>query len=353
MNDNLELITMTNETKDTSKSAPVTAPAIVAVDDGYAQVKLYGDGEGAPVIRSLRSSVRNGRHSIGELSGDGAISSYTTEEGQQYTVSDLVKGESTQFDGFHTSPMNRVLINHALIEAGYSGKPVVLWAGLPVGDFYEGSTKNQAAIDAKIANLRRAVTSDVPGGPVPAELVGIRIGCQAVSAFVDWFIDDDFNERDVDISRVAVVDIGGRTTDIALILNGSAFDPSRSGTENIGALDVHASLNALVNSEFRTRDAYSAAMLDKAARTGEIRLWGKTHDITHLVNAAVAEHRASLERCIRQRLGGASDIDAVIFVGGGSGLFRGIEEMFPHGAIASDPEFSNARGLYKYAKVFG
>lgn len=352
-------------------------PLVVAVDDGYAQIKLIGSQpgdtllEGNSVIaggqtgrKRFLSNVRSGRHAIGDLSGDGAIACYLTEEGQQFTVSDLVAGESTRFDGYHTSQMNRVLITHALCESGYSGQRVTLWAALPVGDFFSGAVKNQAAIDAKVANLRKGVLLDgeLPGNVLTgqrvssasiAELVDVRVGCQAVSAFVDWFLDDDLVERDVPIDRVAVVDIGGRTTDIALILGGSSFDPGRSGTENIGALNVHESLSAMLQEKFRFKAPLGAARLDGALRQGSIRLFGHLHDISELVTRAIDEHMTELRQKITGYLGDGADIDAVLFVGGGAGLFRGIENMFPHGVIAEDPEFTNARGLYKYALKFG
>ncbi|MNW21230.1 hypothetical protein D3C71_2220260 [compost metagenome] len=40
-----------------------------------------------------------------------------------------------------------------------------------------------------------------------------------------------------------------------------------------------------------------------------------------------------------------------MFVGGGSALFTGLRENFPHnGKAVDDPEFANARGLHKYAR---
>jgi len=331
-------------------------PYLCAVDDGYAQTKVFADpvtGD-EPVRFSCRSSITLGRHALGSLSGDGeGIGLYQTEEGLQYTVSDMVKSDNLQFDGFHTSPVNRVLVNHALIEAGFGGKPVVLWTALPVGDFYHGADRNAGAINRKVANLRRRVTGIIPGAGDPPELVDIKVGCQAVAAALDFCLNDDLTERHADVSRVAVVDIGGRTTDIALIINGGTFVPSRSGTENVGVLDVHRNLSRLVQERFETSDDYSTDFIDRCLRSGTARLWRRDHDIADLIARAVEEPRERMAAMIARTLGSASDVDVILFVGGGASLFSGIEKNFPNGEIAADPEFANARGLYKYARLMG
>lgn len=328
------------------------APLLVAVDDGYAQTKLYGRTPGGGIARAMiRSSARPGRYALMRLDGEGGIGSYQTEEGEDYTVSEDIEGENTQFDGFHTSGMNRVLVHHALRSAGYGGRSVDLWAGLPVADFFSGGRKNARKIEAKQQNLARGVRN--ASGPDPvARIARVRVGCQALSAFVDHFLDDDLRERDVAVEKVAVVDIGGRTTDVALVLDGASFDPRHSGTENVGVLDVYRALSDLVRARFGTRDEYPLSLLDRAVRTGRIKLWGKQHEVADLVEEAVREQQTKVAREVERRLGSASDVDTVLFVGGGSALFTGIAELFPNGVIPPDPEFANARGLYKYALKF-
>lgn len=328
------------------------SPLLVAIDDGYAQTKLYGQSsaaDGAHISRKLRSSVRSGRHAIGSLSGDGAIASYVTDEGENITVSDAVDGETTQFDGFHTSALNRVLVHHALLSAGYGRTPVKLIVGLPVGDYFSGTRRDDAKIEAKKANLQRTLRSAIPGDSADLDLVSVRVGCQAVAAFVDYLTDDDGEQRDVPTDRVAVVDIGGRTTDIALILGGETFDPSRSGTDNIGALDVYRGLSERIRKQFNTRDDYPSSMLDKAVREGFIKLWGKPFDVSSLVADAVQEQQARIARQVAMRLGSGSDIDTILFTGGGANLFSGLTDAFPNATVAPDPEFANARGLFKFA----
>lgn len=363
---------------------------LVAVDDGYAQTKLYGDlpadlvaaaseeagdkeagnkeagakseeGAGgkkrsAPkpnaarrVRFSMRSSVRPGRYGLGSISGTGAVGCYEAEEGDQFTVSEDIEAEDTKFDGFHVSTMNRVLVNHALWAAGYGGHSVGLITGLPVADFFFDGERDEDKIAAKIGNLTRGVRLTSSDTPL-AKIESVRIGCQAVAAWVDHVLDDDLEERNDPSAPIAIVDVGGRTTDVAVVIGGTSVDHARSGTENIGVLDVYGALAKAIRTEFRTRDKYPLAQMDHAVRNGTIRLWNKEHDISASVRAAVQETEGKIAREVERRLGSASTLAAVVFVGGGGALFSTIADRFPNGVMAEDPEFANARGLHKFAR---
>lgn len=336
--------------KDSSKGVK---PLLVAVDDGYAQTKLVGespDGTGTISIL-IRSSVRPGRYGVSSLSGAKSSGAYRTEEGEDFTVSEDVEAESTRFDGFHTSPMNRALVHHALVKGGYGGRSVDLIAGLPVADFFRsGDGLDREKIAAKKLNLSKGVTS-ASGLPL-AKLGEVRIGCQAVAAFVDYLLDDDLVERVVPKGRVAVVDIGGRTTDVAVVMNGEGLDDARSGTANIGVMDVYDAVARGMRAEFGIRDAFPMALLDGAVRTGLVPLWGEEKDVKAIVEAAVREQETKIAREVERRLGGASNVDVVLFVGGGAAVFPGVADRFRNGRRAEDPEFANARGLLKYVRNF-
>ncbi len=324
----------------------------VAVDDGFAQIKVVSVGEdGAFQCRSFRSSIRHG--AIASVSGEGAVATYSTDGGQtKMSVSDEVAGESTRFDGFHTSAMNRILIAHGLMASGFADQTIDLCAGLPVSDYFLGQARNEELIERKCANLRIPVESLVPDSGACPKYRTIEIGCQAIAAFMDYAIDDNFNDReDIAVDRVGVVDVGGRTTDIAVILGGQRYDADRCGTENIGVLNIHEALGSMIRREFKTTEKYSADVIDRAVRTGTIRLWGKPRDIRNLIDEAKQETAQKLRNTITRMIGSASDLDAVLFVGGGAALFRDMVDEFPNGVLPADPEFSNGKGLLKFMKV--
>lgn len=327
----------------------MTKILLAAIDDGYAQTKLYGENEKGEIVKfRMRSSVRPGRYGLGSISGTGAVGLYETEDGP-FTVSEDVEAENTQFDGFHLSTMNRVLVQHALVGAGYGGKDVNVIAGLPVSDFFIHGFKDDEKIKAKSENLMKGVTLTSGEGKVAA-IKDVQIGCQAVAAWVDYALDDDLKERAEIDGAVAIVDIGGRTTDVATVINGQSVDHARSGTGNIGVLDVYKAVEAAIGAKFKIRDRFPLNAIDNAVRTGKISLWGKDNDVKDLVQEVITEHEGKIAREVERRIGSGASLNAVVFVGGGSALFSKIATKFPNGVMLDDPEFANARGLFKYSR---
>ena len=324
---------------------------LVAVDDGYAQTKLYSiDKDGKPLKKVLRSSVRNGRFGVGSISGGGFIGLYETEEGP-FTVSEDVEGENTQFDTFHTSTVNRVLVNHALIEANFGGQEIDLITGLPVSDYFVNGSKDDSKIAQKKSNLLKTVNSGSSDILMPV-IKNVEVGCQAVAAWVDFAMNDKFELRDDIDGAIAIVDIGGRTTDIATVINGEKVDHQRSGTDNTGVLDVYNAITHAIGTKFNIRDKFPLSDIDAAVRSENktFKLWGKNQDVSEIIDTVLAEHESKLSRIIERIIGSGASIDKVVFVGGGSALFSNLIEKFPHnGETVKDPEFANARGLYKYS----
>lgn len=326
---------------------------LVAVDDGYAQTKLYTilpDGREIKQVR--RSSIRTGKQGIGSINGDGFVGLYEVD-GVGYTVSDLIEGEDTKFDGFHRSVLDLVLVNHALVEGDLGDARIDLWTGLPVSDYFRGGLKDETNIRLKRENLIRTVKAGSPDVVIPT-INSVSVGCQAVSAWIDFAMTDDLELRaDID-GAIAIVDIGGRTTDIATVLDGGqSVDHRRSGTDNIGMLDVYAGLSHGISKKFDVRGTLPLSDLAGAIRNPAktIKLWGKERDISELVDEVKEEFSGKLKRAIEVVIGNGASIDKVVFVGGGSAAFTDLRDSFPHnGEIVPDPEFANARGLHKYAR---
>jgi plasmid segregation protein ParM len=324
---------------------------LVATDDGYAQTKVYGQGvDGkAPVRQVFRTAARSGRHAIRGMQNEGALGLYKVEEGEDFTVNESVQAESTTFDGYHYSTMNRAVVHHGLISAGYDGRNVDLITGLPVADYFAPGGINIAKIEQKKANLLKGIERQ---GGSTAHIRSVDVGCQAVAAFFDYAFDDALKVRQELKGRVAVVDIGGRTTDIAVIVNGMGIDEANSGSANQGALDVYKALNAALNQKHGLREDFPVGDLAEAVRTGQFEMWGESQDVRELVTAAVRQVEANIAREIDRRIGGVmAGLRKVIFVGGGSALFRELPGRFKAGYVGEDPEFANARGLYKFAAV--
>lgn len=329
------------------RSRVVETP-VLGLDDGYAQTKLFGGPVGSPVKLLIPSSIRPGLFGLSSMGGGGGVSAYRTEEGEEFTVSSVVAAEATTFESYHLSTMNRVLVAHALMEAGFGGCQVDVMVGLPVSDFFLDGRKNEDRIARKIANLRRGVKA-LSGNPV-AVLRNIRVGSQAISAFVDWMLEDDLTPKRDMPERVAVVDVGGFTTDIAVILHGERVDQSRTGTTRIGMLDVYEMIASGLRTRFGMQDRLPVDLLAQALRTRVIRLWGREERLDNLVEHALVQYRSRVVREIERKLGRGADLDAILFVGGGASVLGDMRDAFPNAVLIADPEFANARGLWKYAR---
>ncbi len=334
----------------------MTDSILVAIDDGYAQTKIFGISPSNPSERLrtvYRTSLRPGRLRLASIGGEGVVDCYRTEEGDEFTVSEDVASENTQFDSFHVSTMNRVLAHHGLALAGYRGLDVDLVTGLPVADYFaiDGGL-NQEMIKAKTNNLLKGVEAVSSSGPL-AVIKTADVGCQAVAALFDYALDDDLKPREgVDIrGKVAIVDIGGRTTDIAVVVGGNQIDNASSGTRNLGVLDVYKLLEGSIQKKFGIRDSIPMKDLDATVRAGTIRLWNNDEDVSELVRTAVREIENQILREVERKLGSAAMMSAVVFVGGGAALFKDVASTLRNGRTVEDPEFANARGLWKYATL--
>lgn len=332
-----------------------SGPFPVAVDDGYAQVKSLAFIGGQTRRTITPTSVCASVEGITDLTGEADIRTlgwYETD-GRRFTAGERVAGEETRFASFHTSSLNRVAVYHALAVAGFSGHEVSLVAGLPVADYYlTGAGINSDLIGRKIANLKTEVTP-LMAGQRPVRVTEVRVLAQAVAAWVDYAVKDNLDLRDdVDVTApVGVIDIGGRTTDCAVVIQGNKIEHRRSGTENIGVIDLRSHLANLVARTWAGADNLPPASLDRAIRTGSLRLFGRDRDVAEMVNEARHIVSDGIRRAVERHLVSVADLEAVLIVGGGALVFPDMEGFFPNGKIVDDPEFANARGMIKYVRT--
>jgi plasmid segregation protein ParM len=338
----------------------VGTPAIVAVDDGYAQTKvMFGPAEEeCLVIPTLIEQGFEGFAAFGEDVGgrrSGQRSGwYQTEGVHRFTVAPHLAGMDTRLDGWHWSKPSRVMTHHALRMAGFAGRSVRLVCGLPVQQFYRNGLKNDEALARKSENLKVAVTSVQGDSSQEVTVLDVNVCSQAVVTWVDWLFDmetlDVHSSLDED-AAVGVVDIGGRTTDIAVVRN-FEVDHARSGSDNLGVLDVREHVARALCRRFDLQVGdIPAKALEGALRTGVIALWGQSQDCRAEVHEAVQSISDQLAMTIERRIGRAVDLDALLFVGGGMHIFSTLAQRYPNSVIMERPEFSNVRGMYKIGLI--
>lgn len=329
-------------------------PVYVGVDDGHYAIKVVTDGGG---MFSVPSRGRSGRHLISwqEEDGDGF---YHTDDGAAFTVHEHLQSyDDTRFKEYPKSALNRVLVHHALRQAGLGGQEVVIATGLPVSYYYlANGRKDDALISAKVASLQKPVTC---GTKPVAKIVRNMVATEAIAAYFDLLMDMDGNptpEYDsLGQAVVGVIDIGGKTTDCAVVYpGGEQVDADRSGSSDTGVL----LLNDAVESRLRTLfdlDNVPPRMVEAAINRGVVKIAGEEKDVVDIISAEKERLAEQIMSGVRTKIGTGRDLDFVLFVGGGTIVMRDqLSRHFPHCRFSERPEFANARGMFKIAKyVFG
>ena len=325
-----------------------TAAVNIGLDDGYAFTKVVlADGR----LVSIPSSAKLGRANVTWLDESKTrIFEYETDA-QVYSVGD-VNPEPTHFDGYPFSSLNRAIVQHALQEAGLAGRSIHAVSGLPVSHFYrKDGSQRRANVEQKRASLKALVQP--VDGRAPAGIAFHEVIPEALAAWYDHVITESEGGVRLETDRVktpiGVVDIGGRTTDYVVVAD-QGVQHGSSGSLRCGLLDVQREVGEGIRGRFDLEEVSHPAV-SEAVRSGVIRLFGKDHDVSVLVNDAERRVVERLHLETQRQFGRGAELERVLFVGGGAVALSGhIRDWFPNQTIVEHPAFSNARGMLKYLK---
>jgi len=325
----------------------------VGVDDGYAYTKLaLADGR----LIAIPSWGRIGQAGITWMdAAQQQVFEYDTE-GSRYAVGQI-DGESTCYDGYPISGLHRAIVQHAFQEARLAGHSVHVVSGLPVSSFYfKDGQKREHAISLKRESLKIPVRPVSTGGLYATQRLPVAVAFhevipEALAAWYDQVIQVRAGEVILDAlqleATMAIVDIGGRTTDYVVVQKQGIVHRS-SGSLTKGLLDAQAQVAREIQKRFDL-ERLGEQTLATAMTSGTIRLHGATHDVSALVEAAQHELVVQIHAETRRQLGMGAELDTVTFVGGGSAaLADRLADWFPQQRIADHPGFANARGMLKY-----
>ena len=333
-------------TESTDIESQTLSATQVGIDDGYAVTKLaLPDGR----LLATPSRAQIGRSQVSWLNqAERRIFEYQTD-GSTYSVGD-VDAVSTRFEGYACSGLNRAIVQHALQQAGLAGCDVEAVSGLPVSTFYRNcGARRNSAINDKRDNLLQPVRPH--GEALAVDIVFHEVIPEALAAWYDYVIVEKNGEAQLDQTRVsvpiAVVDIGGRTTDTVVVRDQGILHQS-SGSYRFGLLNIQQSLADALQARFDL-EVVGERLLRHAVQNKVVRLYGRDHDISTEVAAAKHELVERLYAETRRQLGRGIELDTVLFVGGGAvALADHISDWFPNQLIVKQPAFANARGMLKY-----
>lgn len=325
------------------------AQLFVGIDDGFSETKIVAGGQ---CIR-IPSQAKAGEVKEVALEGDAnSVFSYKSSDGV-YSVGALREFDSTQFDDYPKSAMNRVIVAHAIRTAGIpADAKLIIASGLPLKSYYKGDKPNVTYIKEKQANLVRNDIVAMDGTALP-EILDHQVISEGIAAWMDIVIQRDEDgklakNKDLYNKRIAIIDIGGRTTDIAVI-QASRLDVERCATINVGMLAIREIVAEAIRERFDLQP--TDEMLNSALDKKVIRLWGEDKPVADMFADAKKTVANRIESECKRRLGTAADIDEVVFVGGTvEELGSLINGWFRNQRVGDNPAFANASGMQKYAE---
>lgn len=345
----------TSKLSEEKKVVPLTASEVdvcVGIDDGRFGIKIVtSDGEWL-----IPSRVSSGANAMSLSEGGDDTMYLIPGTNERYTVSDQVSSIDMRFPDYQVSPVNRVLINHALIKAGLGGRNVRIVAGLPISDFFLANKENEQLIKRKTESIRDNPVTNMNTDVSCANIVQVAVVSEAIAAFFDLRFDKDGKkdlafESVINAGPIAIVDIGGETTDIAVIENsGRRVDSARSGSPRVGALSLNDAVEQRLKEKFKI-DQINPIQVCKAVESGELRLFGKSNDCSDIIAEEKKKLAEQIASEVHRRIRDGADLEKIYFVGGGSLLLLNeLKSLYPHSEFVANPQFSNARGMLKIAQ---
>lgn len=300
---------------------------LVVIDDGSNYLKVsYIDKDGEKTLLSFESRVIN--KAMPSLTGDGYSKNSFQINGNKYSVSkssiDVIPTNNKEYQ---YSEHNRVLIHHALRQIGITGD-VEVCATLPIGTFFNlDGSENSVAIDAKCNNLIGEI--DYLDGNSSINITGCYVLPESIPAFV-------CAKKELKLSgdRFLVIDVGGTTTDVAIITSDNQIEKSTSF--NFGAFKAIKEFTSIVCNKLDLNELSDALALN-GFLTGSILGQDVSDDALRIKN----DFSKSVEALIKQ-FAEIKLFDSVIITGGGSHL---LSLAYPNVVKTSNPQFDNASGM--------
>lgn len=302
--------------------------------------------------RVIPSRVAQGDHQSINILNEDLRSTYRVN-GLTFTVDPQLINESTRNPlTYHYSPIQCVLNQH-LLQLMQLGQydDIRMVTGLPISLYYKNNQANEEVIQKKInALLSAQIEPQFDGATIHPSSIEVR--SEGVGAYFNYIIDEQGRVSGNDIEKlVAIIDVGGQTTDVTVISRLTVLDNTRTASANIGVLDVIreiqkelSKLGIVENSEHR---------LEEMLHTRRYVYRGRelpTEQVLDILDTAIKTVNFRLTNFITQTLGEGIDLNKVLVVGGGGVVFgeelRSLftEEQFE---IVDKPQYANAQGFAK------
>ncbi|MGR5448664.1 plasmid segregation protein ParM domain-containing protein [Vibrio sp. PNB22_3_1] len=304
---------------------------LVVMDDGSQQGKMAWICPKSGELKKLvvPNALRRGWKSAA-LRDDIKVFNFTIDE-RKFTY-DLTSEDSLSVKNidWQLSMECVVSVHYALLQTGLSPDEyprVKLVATLPITQYYntDDLQKNTAMIEKKKANLMRPV--QLNGGKT-FQITEVAVMPESAPSVMSSLVDaQDVSE----FTRSLVVDVGGVTTDLAIIRSKFEDITSVTGNSKLGVSRVtQAAMNALINADSECSWHVANQLVVRRHDLDFVKQVINDHSkidvVLSLIERAITEFAcAVVEECKRF----CSSPNRVYLVGGGGSLiFSAIQEAY-------------------------
>lgn len=332
---------------------------IAGVDVGYGRVKAYVKTDDGVIKCGYPRVLAEPRNMYWKELNRLHIYSI---EGERYIVGDpalsfsgnIIRHESQDY--VLENPY-WICLGKALIDAGcfhHEGNPIRLNSlvlGIAPGHYQDDTIKKMKT------RIRRGVEMYVDNREYRFSAESIQVLPQAAGAFFDWMLSDEGSIRDLKYTKYlfGVLDIGYRTTDY-ISFDGDRFVTDDSPSEDTGVRSVLSRLLEYVTKRYDCKDK-NVEYLEPLLSGKPYLYRGDKIDLSSEVKKIVNDHfKRRIEPGLKKRWESVLDrMHKIIVCGGGAylinsvnGFMKGHEKQI---FIPDAPEYSNARGFYRFAAM--
>lgn len=197
--------------------------------------------------------------------------------------------------------------------------------GLPINQYKDNHKNLEELIERnKIKNLR------VNGKERTIVIENFKVYPEGIGAYYNLNSSED----------IILIDIGGRTTDIAYVADNKH---QKSSTVAVGTLNIYKAIADIINSKYsldlRLKD------IDRIIDRGALTIDGEKINlsfITNILKSNFMKIKEDLDFKFNART------ERIVLVGGGAKLFsKAFMNRYSNCSIADDPIYSNAKGFKK------
>jgi plasmid segregation protein ParM len=318
------------------------------VDIGYGFTKVAGVDRIPRVIPSIVGS--NEEISYRSDIGDRIKIASLVLNGQSYLVGETAKRFSRHryriFDStWAESPYYLLLFVSALLMMRIekqADEPAAIVTGLPVSHYTPERVKRIQDLLSQAQNVQTM------SGENSVKVERVKIIPQPFGSYFDLVLNDEgkLKEPEKIRQRVAIIDIGFQTTDLALAT--PQFVEVSSGSLEVGVRSVADQLaKDLARNYSMTLDTTEA---EEVLRHKSVKIFGDSIDLSEMIEIRTREVAEVILSYAHSLWGRGERIDRLILSGGGANVFRSYFSGYRNLLIPGDPSLSNVRGYLKLAR---